>query len=95
MGRAVTQHDLLPPAANQLREQAAKPLRHLTEIIIIDPVRRYLQRGCSLGRPHRRPGQRSLMGRVEPRPPVKRTELARSSEQRSAPRRSLHLSTLS
>jgi len=72
---AVTQHDLLGPAADQPGQQGAQPFRHVAEIVVADPMRRGLERGRLRSRVHRCTGQRTLMGSVEPRAAIERPEL--------------------
>lgn len=81
VGGAVTKDDLLWCAADQLRQQAAEPLWHLSEVVVADPVRCGLQRGRPFACLHGRVWQRALMSRVEPRPAVERTELGRGNAQ--------------
>jgi hypothetical protein len=75
VGGAVAEHDLVRRAADQARQQGPQPLGQLAEIVIADPVRGGLQPGRLAGRFHRRPGQRALVGGVEPGPAIEGAEL--------------------
>ena len=75
IGRAVGENDVVGRRADQLPQRLAQPPRNLAEPLGGQVKRRHLPPDRLLRRPHRHPGQRSLMGAVQPNLAIERAEV--------------------